>query len=234
MERLPPDPLPISPSPILLTRSWHARWFYRASHVVASVVFSILFRLRIEGRNHVPSGGMLLCSNHQSHLDPVLVGLSCPDPITFLARADLFVGPFATLIRYMGAIPINREGMGLAGVKRTLERLKRGEKVLIFPEGTRTPNGQMQPLKGGFSVIARRAKVPMLPIAIAGAYQAWPRKRWFPLPHSIQVVVGEALSVEEISGLSDDQVTVLLEERLRACWTQAHQRLEHRTNQKIT
>lgn len=217
-----------SSTPVASTRPWHNRLFYRGCHMIVSLVFALYFRLRIAGRQHIPPGSMLVCCNHQSHLDPVLVGLACRDPMTYLARDTLFVGWFAKLIVYLGAIPIQRDGLGLAGVKRTLERLKIGEKVLIFPEGTRSPDGQLQPFKGGLALLARRAKVPLLPMAIVGAYEAWPKGQAFPAPRTIQVVVGPAIPVEVVATLEDAQLTELLSQEVTACWHAAHEQLAHR------
>ncbi len=209
-------------------RSWHARFVYRIAHLVVGLGFAIIFRLRIEGRQNIPAGGALVCGNHQSHLDPILIGLACTEPITFLARSSLFKGAFAWLIQYMGAIPINREGLGLGGIKRTMERLKIGEKVLIFPEGTRSKDGRLQPLKPGFTVIAKRSKVPLLPIAIEGAFHAWPRKQLLPKPRTIQLVVGRPITVEELETMDDGQIMAMLQERLKECWTVAIERRQHR------
>jgi 1-acyl-sn-glycerol-3-phosphate acyltransferase len=196
--------------------------------MVVSLAFAIYFRLRIKGREHVPKGPMLVCSNHQSHLDPVLVGLACYDPITYLARDTLFKGWFAKLIVYMGAIPIQRDGLGFAGVKKTLERLKIGEKVLVFPEGTRSPDGQLHPFKGGLALIARRAKVPLLPMAIAGAYEAWPRRQKLPMPRTIQMVVGPVIPLEVVQSLDDEQLTALLQSEIEKCWQAAGSLRQHR------
>lgn len=211
-------------------RSWHARVFYRFSYYSATLFFSVFFRLRIIGRENLPQGPGLVCCNHQSHLDPVLVGLACREPISFLARDSLFRGPFSLLIKYMGAIPINREGSGLAGIKLTLGRLKAGEKVLIFPEGTRTPDGEMRPVKGGFSVIARKAKVGMTPMAIAGAFEAWPRKQSLPFPRTIQIVIGKPITPNEMSELEEDGLMALLEERMRHCLEEAKRIRQHRVS----
>lgn len=217
-----------SGAPAVSPRPWHNRLFYRVCHLAASLVFALYFRLRIAGRQHIPPGGMLVCCNHQSHLDPVLVGLACREPMTYLARDTLFVGWFAKLIVYLGAIPIQRDGLGLAGVKRTLERLKIGEKVLIFPEGTRSPDGQLQPFKGGLALLARRAKVPLLPMAIVGAYEAWPKGQAFPAPRTIQVVVGPAIPLEVVATMDDAQLTERLTREVTACWVAAQEQLAHR------
>jgi 1-acyl-sn-glycerol-3-phosphate acyltransferase len=210
------------------SRPWHARVFYRVCHLIVSLGFAIYFRLRIAGREHLPSGPMLVCSNHQSHLDPVLVGLACREPITYLARDTLFKGWFAKLIVYLGAIPIQRDGLGFAGVKKTLERLKEGEKVLVFPEGTRSADGQLQPLKGGLALIARRAKVPLLPMAIAGAYEAWPRRQSLPTPHTIQMVVGPVIPLATVQSMDDEQLTALLQSEIEKCWQAAVSLRQHR------
>jgi len=87
--------------------------------------------------------GVLVVSNHQSHFDPPLVGIGCWRQMNFVARESLMTfRPFGWLIRSIGAIPIDRDGIGLSGIKESLKLLKRGEMVLIFPEGTRTPPGQ--------------------------------------------------------------------------------------------
>jgi len=197
--------------------------------LIVTVIFSLYFRFRAQGRQRIPLGGMLICCNHQSHLDPVLVGLACREPITYLARNTLFKGWFARLITYYGAIPIQRDGLGLTGVKLTMERLKGGEKVLIFPEGTRTRDGNLQPLKGGLAVIARRAKVPLLPMAIDGAYQAWPRRQQFPWPGTIQLEIGSVITLAQMEALDDQQVTELLAQRIAACCQAAQQKRRHRT-----
>jgi 1-acyl-sn-glycerol-3-phosphate acyltransferase len=211
-----------------VSRPWHARAFYRVCHLFTSLLFSVFFRLRIAGRENIPPGGMLVCCNHQSHLDPVLVGLACREPITYLARDTLFKGWFAKLITYLGAIPIQRDGLGFAGVKKTLERLKIGEKVLIFPEGTRSPDGRMQSLKGGLALIARRAGVPILPMAVEGAYEAWPRKQKFPAPRTIQIAIGPVIPVEVIATLDDQSLTNLLESEIHKCWEVAIRARNHR------
>lgn len=210
------------------TRTWHARVFYRGCHLFASLLFALYFRLRINGREHIPTGGMLVCCNHQSHLDPVLVGLACREPITYLARDTLFKGLFAKLIIYLGAIPIQRDGLGLSGVKKTLERLRVGEKVLIFPEGTRTSDGHLQAHKGGLALIAKRAKTPILPMAITGAYEAWPRRQKLPAPRTIQMVIGPVIPIEAIAVLDDQALTQLLETEIRKCWEAAQTARHHR------
>lgn len=196
---------------------------YDAFRVVARLIGTVCFRVRWVGSENFPSaGGALVCANHQSFFDPVLVGLTCNRRMNYLARDTLFKSPIlAPLIRYLDAIPIDREGGGLAGLKETLRRLKAGEQVLIFPEGTRSRDGEVSALKPGFCSVTRRSKVPLVPVGLDGAYQAWPRTAKLPKLGRIAVVVGEPISPERIAELSDEEVVAELERRIKECHAQA-------------
>jgi 1-acyl-sn-glycerol-3-phosphate acyltransferase len=178
-----------------------------------------MYGLRVEGRENWPAtGGALICANHQSMFDPPLVGLTCPRRMNYLARDTLFRVPIlAPLIQYLDAIPIDREGIGLAGLKETLRRLKAGEQVLIFPEGTRSRDGEVAPLKPGFISVARRSRVPLIPVGLDGAYQAWPRTSRFPRGGRIAIVVGKAISAEQVAKLPDENLLAVLQQRILAC-----------------
>ena len=197
---------------------WKTLW-YNLLHGCCRLAAVVLFRIRVCGRQNLPDeGGLLVCCNHQSHFDPVLVGLALDRRLNFLARDTLFAfAPFRWLIQSLDAIPIDREGLGLAGIKETLRRLKRGEGVLIFPEGTRTADGRIAPLKPGFIALARRGKVSLLPMAIDGAYDAWPRRQRLPTAAPIRIEVGEALSPQDIAQLDDTGLTAEVEARIRRC-----------------
>jgi 1-acyl-sn-glycerol-3-phosphate acyltransferase len=205
---------------------------YDAIRVAARAFAVLVYGLRVVGRENWPQdGGGLICANHQSMFDPPLVGLTCERRMNYLARDTLFRVPIlAPLIRFLDAIPIDREGMGLSGIKETLRRLKAGELVLIFPEGTRTRDGEMGLLKPGFISLARRGGVPLIPVGFDGAYQAWPRTARFPRFGRIAVVIGEPISPEQIAAASDEELLVELELRIRKCHTEARgQRSEVRS-----
>lgn len=178
-----------------------------------------LFHVRCAGRERVPRlGGGLMLSNHQSNLDPILVGLASDRRLNYVARKTLFkFAPFRWLINSLDAIPIDREGTGLEGLKETLKRLKRGEIVLLFPEGTRTPDGEVQRMKPGFCAVARRSGLPLFPVALDGAWHAWPRQRILPRRAIVHVQFGEPIEPELISMLNDEQLTAEVERRIRAC-----------------
>ncbi len=166
-----------------------------------------------------------MLSNHQSHLDPVLVGLACDRRMNYLARDTLFgFAPFRWLIYSLDAIPLDREGIALGGLKESLKRLKAGEMLLIFPEGTRTRDGEVGKLKPGFLALARRSKAKLLPVAIEGAYSAWPRTNLLPQPAVIHIQVGAALCPAEFSGWDDERLLAEIDRRIRECHHIARQR----------
>jgi len=206
-----------------MQRSLFKRVGYGACHVLARLAATALFRVRVLGRENVPeTGGGLVCANHQSYFDPVLIGLAIDRRLNYLARDTLFRNPlFKWLIDFLDAIPIDREGGGLAGLKETLRRLKQDELVLIFPEGTRTRNGDLQSLKPGFCAVARRSQRPLIPVGFDGAYQAWPRSSPLPRLSTLAVVIGEPIMPALITSLSDQALVAELQERISHCLDQA-------------
>jgi 1-acyl-sn-glycerol-3-phosphate acyltransferase len=183
----------------------------------------LMFHIRCHGRDKVPStGGGLMLSNHQSNLDPVLIGLASDRRLNYVARKTLFrFAPFRWLINSLDAIAIDRDGLGLEGLKETLRRLKRGEVVLLFPEGTRTPDGEVRAIKPGFSAVARRTRVPIIPVALDGAFDAWPRQQRFPHRAVIHVQFGDPIEPAEIAQMSDDELVAEVELRIRCCHMRA-------------
>jgi 1-acyl-sn-glycerol-3-phosphate acyltransferase len=186
-------------------------------------VGTVVFSIRVRGRELVPpEGGALVMSNHQSHLDPVLVGLAADRRLNYLARQTLFgFAPFRWLISSLDAIPLDREGLGLGGLKETLKRLKRGEMVLIFPEGTRTRDGEVGVFKPGFCALARRANVPLLPVGIDGAFDSWPRRNLVPMPATIHIQFGPPLNPREIEKFDDEQLVAEMRRRISDCHAEA-------------
>jgi 1-acyl-sn-glycerol-3-phosphate acyltransferase len=162
----------------------------------------------------------MLLSTHQSVMDPVLIGLIANRRLNYLARKTLFKNAaFGFLIRVLDAIEIDRDRGGLSGLKEMLKRLKREEAVLMFPEGTRTIDGEVGVLKPGFIPIARRSEVPLVPIAIVGAYDCLPRGSRLPTCRPISVVVGEPLKIESYESMSDGQLLAAMQERLAVLHT---------------
>jgi 1-acyl-sn-glycerol-3-phosphate acyltransferase len=135
-----------------------------------------------------------------------------------LARESLFrFAPFGRFIYSIGAIPLDRDGVGLSGIKEALKRLKRGEMVVVFPEGTRSKDGKIAPFRPGFTTLAVRSKAAILPVAIDGAFEAYPRWRKFPGPGRIRVHYGVPLTAAELEGRDERELVNEIEDRVRKC-----------------
>jgi 1-acyl-sn-glycerol-3-phosphate acyltransferase len=200
-------------------RSYLSYLWYEFLRLFVQMIAMLAFGIRFSGQKNIPEeGGVLVVSNHQSHLDPPLVGLGCRRRMNYLARESLFgFPPFRWLIKSLDAVPLDREGIGLSGIKESLRRLKRGEMLLIFPEGTRTIDGQIKTFRPGFTSLAIRSRAAILPVAIQGAFQCWPKTRTFPRPGKIHIHYGEPILAEEFEGMDERELLVLVENRVRQC-----------------
>lgn len=177
-----------------------------------------------------PSGPMLIVGNHVSHLDPPLVGMCVGRPCTYLARHTLFRVPgLGWLIHRVGAFPIDRDA-GKDGLTAVLKLLAEGRRVVMFPEGTRSPDGTFQPLKPGVALIAKKANCPIVPVGVAGAYEAWPRSQPLPTPavfgvlgpaRPIGVNFGEPVPAGYYARMGRDQIVLDLQARIAAAMTEA-------------
>ncbi|MBX3395358.1 MAG: 1-acyl-sn-glycerol-3-phosphate acyltransferase [Phycisphaerae bacterium] len=180
--------------------------------------FKTYFRGRAFHVNRVPmTGPALLVANHQSFLDPIVGALSLPRECSYLARETLFRNRFfGGLIRRLNAFPVKRGAADVNAVKEVLRRLRDGKLVMIFPEGTRSRDGAISRFNPNSLLIAQRAKVPIVPVLIDGAYQAFPRGRFIPRPYRIHVIYAEPLTVEESSTWPIDRIVDVVMQRLEA------------------
>ena len=196
---------------------------YAAARFILRLVALLLFRFHCQGRHHIPRhGGAIVCANHQSMLDPPIVGMAARRHLGYLARKTLFKQPLiGWFLRKVDGIPLNRGGMGIVGFKATLKSLKAGGVVVIFPEGTRSKNGELQQLKGGFIALVRRAKVPLVPCGFIGAHECLPRGTGAIRFRRIRCVYGEPISVSEIESLSDEQLLAIVHSHILDCMQRA-------------
>ena len=173
--------------------------------VIGRVGTTLLFDLKVYGSHRVPTdGGVLLVSNHQSYLDPVLLGVRLPRTLSYMAKASLFrFPPAAWFIRSLGAFPV-RQGEGdIRALKEAIERAQEGHALMIFPEGSRSPDDKLQPIEPGIALVIRKSKVPVVPAVIDGAIDAWPRgHKWF-RARPIRILYGRPM---DLSGLSREEV----------------------------
>jgi 1-acyl-sn-glycerol-3-phosphate acyltransferase len=154
-------------------------------------------------------GAALIASNHVSYVDPPFIGSVFDEDIYFLARKTLFRFPWSNwLLTRWQAIAVDRDKPDPSSIKMIFKRLKEGKKVIIFPEGTRSPNGSLQPGEPGVGMIISRAHVPVIPIRIIGAHEAMPRDKKLPQPARITVAVGKPWIIDTaaLSHLSKDEL----------------------------
>lgn len=150
--------------------------FYHFTQALCTLVFRLFYDYEISGVEHIPEGGCLLASNHESFFDPPLIGCTLACRPHYLARKTLFDHPlFGAAIRALQAHPIDQERPDMAGLKRVIGAARAGAAVVIFPEGSRSWDGRLQPAQPGVGLVVAKARVPVVPIRIFGAQRAWPR-----------------------------------------------------------
>ncbi len=196
----------VTPIPVVrlpLPHPLQSNWVWFTLQQICQLMFTIWFRFRAHGIENLPPGGALLLINHQSFLDPLMVGLPLRRPVSYLARENLFRVPVVGwLLKRTYVMPISRESAGTESLRESLRRMEHGFLVGIFPEGTRSLDGGLRELKPGFVALIRRVNVPVIPVAVAGAYEAFPRGAWFPRPSKIRVVYGLPLDSARLAELS--------------------------------
>ncbi len=149
-------------------------WFgYNSSRLLAQ----IFFRFRILHRERmIQSGPVILAMNHQSYMDPPLAGNACDRPIYFLARSTLLNVPLlGRILPKLNVIPVDQEGIDRRALKKLIEVVRAGNGALVFPEGSRTLDGNLQPGQPGIGLIIAKTRAPVVPLRIFGAFEAWPR-----------------------------------------------------------
>ncbi len=173
---------------------------YHLVHAGSRVLTETFATLECEGWDRLPPGPCLLAANHQSLLDPPLVGAALPFEVAFVARKTLFDNPaFGWVIRACHALPLDRDEADLAAIRRALAVLAEGRKLVIFPEGTRSADGALLPAKAGAGLLALKAGVPVVPIRIRGAREVLPRGGWLPTGGArIRIRFGKALQAAEL------------------------------------
>jgi 1-acyl-sn-glycerol-3-phosphate acyltransferase len=193
------------------------RGLYAVLWVLCRTLAVSLFGFRVRFAEPLPAaGGLLVLSSHQSHLDPLLLGLGTDRRLSSLARSTLYrFKPFGAVITALDAVPIDREASPVAGMKAVIRRLEAGAAVIIFPEGTRTGDGRLGEIKSGFAIIARRSGVPIVPVAIVGAYECWPRTARCPRPGRVRLEFGRVITPAQVAALDDAALLAECTRRLR-------------------
>lgn len=177
--------------------------FYESMCFAFRLASALFYRAKVFDKHLVPaSGPLILASNHQSNLDPPLIGIRLRQRhLTFIAKSGLFrFKPFAAAIAFLNALPINDTGGDLAAIKETITRLNTGSAILIFPEGSRCSTGEIESYKRGVALLVAKARCPVVPVAIEGAFDAWPHTRLLPRLFGCRVYVkyGQPIPYDEL------------------------------------
>ena len=202
-------------------------WWYRFNQCGLQVLFCSLFRLRVLGRHNVPrEGAVLLLGNHQSFFDPPLCGVGLVRELDYVARESLFKNRFfGRLISSLNAFPLQRDSADIAAFREIIRRLSRGRALVLFPEGTRTPDGRIRPMKSGFELIARKSGATIVPVVVDGAFEAWPRSQPLPGLGRIMVMYGEPITAEQAAQLGRAELVEEINRRLRQMQNDLRRRL---------
>jgi 1-acyl-sn-glycerol-3-phosphate acyltransferase len=212
--------------------------WYAFGFLLCHFTFLLGCSMRVAGASRVPRDGPLLyIANHQSFLDPVLVGLSSPRHLRYLARKTLFRhAAFAWFIKSFHALPVDQDGVAKEGLKAMLALLEAGHAGVVFPEGNRTPDGLMHEFMPGVQLLIKRGYPMVVPVGIAGAFDVLPRHRSIPLlaplflpatRATIGVVVGRPISSKQLVGLPRAELIKKLFDEVKGCYEKA-ERLRRR------
>jgi 1-acyl-sn-glycerol-3-phosphate acyltransferase len=201
---------------------------YKLTRLIARLATTLLFDLKVYGTENVPrTGGLLLVSNHQSNLDPVLLGVQLPRALSYMAKSELFnVNPlFAWLIRSLGAFPVRQGSADVGAVKEAIARLQEGDVLNVYPEGSRTEDGEIAPMEKGIGLVIRRAKVPVVPVAIDGSYDAWRKGRQLFRRWPIRLQYGPPMDLGHLKG---EEIVQRVDQTLRRMFEELRsKRSEH-------
>lgn len=167
-------------------------WFFAT---LTRIIARLFFGYRIIHRERLPeTGGLILASNHQSYFDPPLVGVCSRRAVHYLARKNLLELPLlGPLLPDMNVIPVDRDGNDMSALKVVIRKIKSGEGVVLFPEGTRSVDGRLQPGQPGIGLVIAKTLAPVVPMRIFGSHDAFPRGSKWPRLRRIRVVVGEPI-----------------------------------------
>ncbi|MEM7175920.1 MAG: (d)CMP kinase [Chlamydiota bacterium] len=184
---------------------------YRLVIWLTRSVFKLLYRYRVFGLENYPPGSALIAVNHTSFYDPPAVAAACPEAVHFVARETLFRSFLGKLIRKLNSHPISKGLKNISGVKTICRLLKEGKKVIIFPEGTRSKEGELAPIQRGTGLLFAKSEAAILPTYVHGTYSIWSRNRKLPkLFGKIVVVFGSPILWSHYEGKERKEIRELV------------------------
>jgi 1-acyl-sn-glycerol-3-phosphate acyltransferase len=172
---------------------------YYISRAVFTILMNILFRVRVRGKENVPKPPFIIASNHASYLDPPLLGRACERyQVHFMAKRELFeTSVFGAWVKGVGCIPVDRGKNTVGAIREAIKRLKKGQVIGVFPEGTRSVNGDIQEAKKGMGFLIAKAHVPVVPVYIEGTARAMPKGGRLKFSSHIGAFVGKPITSAE-------------------------------------
>src|SRR5216684_8586478 len=191
-------------------------FYYWLGYHLSRVLGRLFFRFRIIHRERmIQTGPVILAMNHQSYLDPPLAGNACDRAIYFLAKKTLLKVPLLRwLLPKLNVIPVDQEAIDRSALKALIRVLKAGNGALVFPEGARTLDGNLQPALPGVGLLVAKTLAPVVPMRIFGAFDAWPIGGKIHLFRRITIVVGEPIHVSEADLNPRDSLYARLSQRV--------------------
>lgn len=180
---------------------------YQSCYYLSRALAYCCFDYKVINREKIPNDGpLLLAMNHQSFLDPPLAGIVCEREIFYLARKSLMDVPvLGQILPKLNVIPYDQEGNDMSAIKAVIRVLKAGEATVIFPEGTRSPDGQLQPAQSGLGMIVAKTRAPVLPMRIFGAHEAFPKGSSRVRLQPLTLVVGDVLRFSDADFAGDSR-----------------------------
>jgi len=167
--------------------------------IVCIIFFKIFYFLKVKNKKNIPqNGGLIIMANHSSFFDPPLVGSATwKRMLKFMARSSLFIPVWGQLLKWMGSFPVKRGVVDRAAYDALINYVRQGEVVVFFPEGTRSPDGNIQNGKPGTGMLVYKSRAKVLPVYIHNSGRAWPKGKFPRLFVPITVVFGEVMDFSE-------------------------------------
>lgn len=185
---------------------------------IAKAIAWLLFRPKVIGAENIPkSKGVLIVSNHPTYLDPILLAIYAPRPLSFVAKRPLFYIPvIRTFLWLTDCIPVEQDAPDRRAIRLSIKKLREGDALVIFPEGTRSDRGKLRPFQLGPAMIAAESQTPIVPCGLAGVYEAWHIEAPIPKPAPISIVFGKPFMPEILPNATRRESLLHITERMQS------------------
>lgn len=193
------------------------RWAYWCASGAIGAFFKLFHRHKVYGIENLPKGPAIIAPNHLSLYDPPVISCSIPEELHYLAKKELFDISFLSwLIRHLNAHPVSGSEQDLKTMKLICQLLQSGEKVVIFPEGSRSEDGNLLEMKSGVSMLALRNHVPIVPVYLQGTFEIWPiQNKWPKLFGRTSCTIGKPIYPEQYASLGKKEAQAALTQDLQ-------------------